>query len=78
MPEQKESTQNKPVVKLWTSVRQTITANHHLDLKRSALEQARWPTLTPNVKPTQTENTHAEETRPTRHESDREHDSRDR
>ena len=60
------------------SVKQTITADHHLNSMRSAIEQARWPTRTPSVKPAQTEKTHAEETRPTRDESDCEHDPRHR
>ena len=63
------------------SVRQTITADHHIDPKQSAIEQARWPriwatdaatqSLTGTGKPPMTrpkESAHAEETRPTRDE----------
>ena len=44
---QEKSAQNQTGVKPWTSVRQTITADHHLNPIRSAAEQMRWPTLTP-------------------------------
>ena len=65
------------------SIIQTITADHHLNKRQSAADPARWPRIwaplstenTPNTG-TMKEKTHAEETRPTRDESDREHDSR--
>ena len=71
---QDKSTQNQPGVKPWSSVRQTITADHHLDPKRSDAEQAQRPGIWAPMTTPMKESTHDEETRPTRNESDREHD----
>ena len=65
MPEQEKSTKNQPGVKPWTSVKQTITADHHLDPKQSAIEQARWPRIWAPLTTPKKETTHAKETRPT-------------
>ena len=64
---QEKSTQNQPSVKAWASVKQTITADHHLDPKQSAIEQNRWPRISA---PTMKGNPHAKETRPTRDAAD--------
>ena len=62
---EKDITPSSPSVNILGSVRQTITADHHLDPKQSAIEQARWPRIWASPTTSKKESQHAEETRPT-------------